>query len=60
MSLVIIGVLFLAFTFVYNGLDVKMQILLFVVDLFLPDPIPYIDEVVMCALMLKNLGNSKE
>lgn len=49
---IIIGILFLLF---YIAATIRIKILLFIINLFLPDPIPYIDEFIMFGDIVVNL-----
>lgn len=46
----VLGLIFLA---AYAGAPKWIQVILAVANLFIPDPIPLVDEVVMVAIMLK-------
>jgi hypothetical protein len=46
-------VLIILFLVVYIGLPKWVQLVLFIANCFIPGPIPFVDEVVMVALLLK-------
>lgn len=46
-------VLGLVFLFVYCGLPKGAQLVLCLANIFIPDPIPYVDEVIMIAILLQ-------
>lgn len=53
--MVIFIVLALIFMFVYLGLPKWAQVVLLVANIFIPDPIPFVDEVVMAAITCKGI-----
>lgn len=57
MSTIII--LMIVFLLTYMGMPLKVRIFLFVANLFIPDPIPYVDEIIMFALLFKPDKNTK-
>ena len=46
-------ILALVFIFTYIGLPKWVQIILLIADIFIPDPLPYVDEIIMLAIILK-------
>lgn len=54
MHILIIGVLFLIFISIYADQPKYVQVILFIANMFLPDPIPYVDEIIMLAITLKS------
>lgn len=54
MHILIIGILFLIFISIYADQPKYVQVILFIANMFLPDPIPYVDEIIMLAVMFKS------
>ena len=46
-------VLIIVFLVAYIGSPKWVQLVLFIANCFIPDPIPFVDEIVMVALLLK-------
>ena len=47
-------ILFLIFILVYAGLDKWVQVVVFIANTVLPDPVPFVDEIIMLAIMVKS------
>lgn len=52
MIAIILGTIFLL---IYISVPIRTKIVLFIINLFLPDPIPYVDELVMAGNIVLNL-----
>lgn len=52
MVAIVLGTIFLL---VYISVPIRTKIVLFIINLFLPDPIPYIDELIMAGNIVLNL-----
>lgn len=52
MIAIVLGTIFLL---VYISVPIRTKIVLFIINLFIPDPIPYVDELVMAGNMVLNL-----
>lgn len=54
--MVIIGIVILLFlAFVYIGLPLWAKLLVFLINSFIPDPIPVVDEVLMIVAIINNI-----
>lgn len=53
-------VLIIIFIVVYIASPTWVKLILFIANLFIPDPIPYVDEVIMLALLVKSFTSSKD
>jgi len=57
MIIVVYGIVLL----LYWNFSVPIKLLAFIANLFLPDPLPFLDEIAMLALLAKHLSSgSKE
>ncbi len=59
MGILVYIILLIIFIVVYFEIPISIQLILFVVNIFIPDPIPYIDEVIMAAVIIKKIMSNK-
>lgn len=52
MIAIVLGTIFLL---VYVAVPIRTKIVLFIINLFLPDPMPYVDELIMAGNIVLNL-----
>lgn len=43
--------MFLIFIFAYAGMPKGIQLVIFITNLFMADPIPFVDEIIMLGIM---------
>lgn len=53
--MIIISIIFIFLAFVYVGLPLWAKLIIFIIDAFLPDPIPVIDEILMVAAVINDV-----
>lgn len=51
--MIVYVIVFFIGLFIFLGMSKCAQVLFFIANLFIPDPLPFIDEVIMLAIILR-------